>query len=242
MMVEARASSRRASHRVKPPAESTPTTSGRPVPRGEQARQRVLSAALDLLAEQGMTGFTMEAVAQRAAASKTTVYSRWPNRNSLLTDAMDAVSVPLPPPIAGDLRGDLIELVEALDAMLHDEPFGRLLAAFIDAAEREPALSRLHAGLTQRRRAPFRDVLLTAQTSGEITQQADIELTIDMLTGPSFYRRYITHQTGRRDYANSLVDSVLAGISRTTQTTVQRSERPEPSRRVTRRPTRSGTR
>jgi AcrR family transcriptional regulator len=215
MMMVARGSSRRASHLVKPPAESAPTTSGRPVPRGEQARQRVLSAALDLLAEQGMMGFTMEAVAQRAGASKTTVYSRWPNRNSLLTDAMDAVSVPLPPPIAGDLRGDLIELVKALDAMLDSEPFGRLLAAFVDAAEREPTLSSLHAGLTQRRRAPLHDVILAAQLRGEIAQDADIELAIDMLAGPSFYRRYISHHTGPRDRATSLVDAVLAGISRT---------------------------
>ena len=161
-----------------------------------------------------MTGFTMEAVAQHAGASKTTVYSRWPNRNSLLTDAMDAVSVPLSPPVSGDLRGDLIELVKALDALLSSEPFGRLLAAFIDAAEREPTLSKLHAALTQRRRAPFRDVLIAAQARGEIALDADIELAIDMLIGPSFYRRYVTHQSGPRDRAPALVDSVLAGAGR----------------------------
>ena len=61
-----------------------------PVRRGEHARQRVLrAAALDVLADDGLPGFTIEAVAQRAGASKTTLYRRWASREELLAEAMD---------------------------------------------------------------------------------------------------------------------------------------------------------
>ena len=60
-----------------------------PVRRGEHARQRVLRAALEVLADDGLPGFTIEAVAQRAGASKTTLYRRWASREELLAEAMD---------------------------------------------------------------------------------------------------------------------------------------------------------
>src|SRR6266536_5549318 len=79
-----------------------------PIGRRERARARVLRAALEVLAERGYPGFTMEAVALRAGASKTTVYRRWPSRSALLVEAMDQAFRPLETPTSGDLRRDLL--------------------------------------------------------------------------------------------------------------------------------------
>jgi AcrR family transcriptional regulator len=122
------------------------------IPRGERARERVLRAALELLADRGLPGFTMEAVAQRAGASKATVYRHWRSPGALLVDAMDLSFKPFPLPATGRLRSDLIELASRLEALLVDQPFPRLLAAFMDAAERDPALQHMHVRLTERRR------------------------------------------------------------------------------------------
>src|SRR6266545_4027657 len=84
-----------------------------PIGRGERARARVLGAALEVLAERGFPGFTMEAVALRAGASKTTVYRRGPSRSALLVAAMDEAFQPLEPPTTGDLHGDLRALMVA---------------------------------------------------------------------------------------------------------------------------------
>ncbi len=67
-----------------------PAKAPEPISRGDGARQRVLRAALDVLDEDGLPGFTMEAVARRAGASKATLYRRWPTVGALLIDAMDA--------------------------------------------------------------------------------------------------------------------------------------------------------
>src|SRR6266545_926629 len=133
-----------------------------PIGRGEHARARVLRAALEVLAERGFPGFTMEAVALRAGASKTTVYRRWSSRSALLVAAMDEAFQPLETPTTGDLRGDLLALMVASKALLGSQPFPRLLAAVIDAAEQDPNLAGLHFELTERRRAPVRAVLAEA--------------------------------------------------------------------------------
>src|SRR5689334_21197618 len=85
--------------------------------RGSRARQRVLQAALTVLADDGLPGFTMEAVARAAGASKTTLYRRWPSAAALLVDAMDATFRPFPTPATGDLAADLAELLTAQAAL-----------------------------------------------------------------------------------------------------------------------------
>jgi AcrR family transcriptional regulator len=196
-----------------PHSVATTTDGGRGrVLRGERARQRVIAAALELLAEHGLPGFTMEAVAHRAGASKTTVYSRWPTRTLLLIDAMDSASPPLPVPSSDGLRDALIELVSGMQAKLSEKVFPRLMAAFIDAAEQEPALREMQVGLTQRRRQPVRQVLTNARHRGEIRDDADIELAIDLLTGPMFYRRFLIHEPFSARHAEHLVDHVLRAV------------------------------
>ena len=172
----------------------------------------MLEAALDLLADRGLPGFTMEAVAQRAGASKATLYRHWRSPGALLVDAMDLSFRPFPPPATGQLRADLIELETSLEALLANQPFPRLMAAFIDAAEREPALRDMHVQLTERRRDLVREVLGRARHRGEIPPGADIELAVDLLAGPAFYRRFVAHRTFPPDYASAVVDHVLAGL------------------------------
>jgi AcrR family transcriptional regulator len=172
----------------------------------------VIAAALDILAEHGLPGLTMQAIAHRAAASKTTIYSRWPTRTLLLIDAMDSASPPLPLPTSDGLRTGLIELVSGMQAKLSEKAYPRLMAAFIDAAEQEPTLRDMHVGLTQRRRQPVRQVLTNARHRGEIPDHADIELAIDLLTGPTFYRRFLIHEPFSDRHAEHLVDHVLRAV------------------------------
>jgi len=157
----------------------------------------------------------MEAVALRAGASKATVYRHWSSPAALLVDAMDLGFQPLPLPETGGMRTDLIELVSGLEALVSGQPFPRLMAAVIDAAEHDPSLANLHIQLTERRREPLRHVLAGARQRGEIPATTDLELAIDLLTGPAFYRRFIAHRAFPDQYATAVVDHVLAAIGHT---------------------------
>ena len=183
-----------------------------PIGRGDRARSRVLRAALEVLAAEGLSGLTMEAVARRAGASKATLYRRWPSRSALLVEAMSTAFEPKPPQATGQARADLIALVRAGEDLLNSQPFARLMAAVVDAAERDESFATTHHELTERRREPFRNVLAEAKRRGELASTADLELATDLLVGPLFYRRFIAHRPFPEGYAEAVVDGVLGAI------------------------------
>jgi AcrR family transcriptional regulator len=180
-----------------------------PISRGAGARQRVLRAALDVLDEDGLPGFTMEAVARRAGASKATLYRRWPSVGALLIDAMDATFQPIPAPDTGHVTTDVTQLLTGFVSVLHHTRFPRLFAAFIDAAERDPTLAGLHAGLTRRRREPLLVALARGRDRGQLPTNLDLEVVTDLLAGPFFYRRFVAHQPIPANLVEQIVAHVL---------------------------------
>lgn len=100
-----------------------------------KVRTAVLAAALDELSERGYSAFTVENVAQRAGAHKTTVYRRWPDRDALAVDALaESVAAELPIPDTGSVDDDLRALSRSLVAWINS-PSGRaVLAVMVSAA------------------------------------------------------------------------------------------------------------
>ena len=76
----------------------------------------ILDAALDVLAETGYDGMTIDMVAARAKAGKATLYRRWASKPELVLDAvacMKAKDLELDAlPDTGTLRGDLVAMVK----------------------------------------------------------------------------------------------------------------------------------
>ena len=106
---------------------------------------------------------------------------------------------------------DVAQLLNGLVTLLEHTRFPRLLAAFIDAAERDPALSALHADLTQRRREPLLRVLDRAREGGRLPPDLDPEVVTDLLTGPFFYRRFIAHRPIPPGMVEDVIAEVLTG-------------------------------
>ena len=86
------------------------------------------------------------------------------------------------------------------------------MAAFTDAAERDPALGEMHAELTRRRREPLVRVLDAARARGELVEDLDVELVVDLLAAPFFYRRLVAHRAMPAEMPGAVVDHVLAGV------------------------------
>ncbi|MEU7837874.1 MULTISPECIES: TetR/AcrR family transcriptional regulator [unclassified Nonomuraea] len=68
-------------------------TSQRPAgrPRSQEVDAAILAAALDLLIERGAVLTSIEQVAQRAGVTRATVYRRFPDKTSLLIQAIESV-------------------------------------------------------------------------------------------------------------------------------------------------------
>ena len=95
----------------------------------------MLTAALELLAEAGPTGFTVAEVAKRAGVHETSIYRRWGTRERVVLEAMSQLSSELlPVPDTGTLRGDLVALGLALVKYV-ESPLGLALTRIMATAE-----------------------------------------------------------------------------------------------------------
>ncbi|WP_235826381.1 TetR/AcrR family transcriptional regulator [Candidatus Frankia alpina] len=90
------------------PSLASPRPGGRP--RDESRDHAIRSATLDLLAELGYDGVTMDRVAARAG--KATIYRRWPSKLAMVIDSINAFAEErMPTPDTGSLRLDIIEFL-----------------------------------------------------------------------------------------------------------------------------------
>jgi AcrR family transcriptional regulator len=181
--------------------------------RSVQARRHIIDNALALLAEGGFAGFSMDGLAQRAAVSKATIYRFWPSRVALLIDASQIVASPPAVADTANLRSDLLTAVEQLNRTLSSGPQGAILTALSDGSERDPKLAQLQRSLIDQWREPFRARLNTAMANGQLGQQADVDLAVDFLVGPCFYRRLVSRQPTTKSLAASTVDAFLRAFA-----------------------------
>jgi AcrR family transcriptional regulator len=181
-------------------------------PRDPELDGTILQATIELLCEQGFTGTTVEAVAERAGVGKATIYRRWATREDLLLAAGGEMGPCPGDPDCGNLRDDLILLIGGLVSMLTETPVGSLLPATVDEAARNPEMrTRLDAFITERR-APVRAALARADDRGELRAGVDHELVIDLLSGPVFTRILLTGAPLEKGVAERIVDTVLRGV------------------------------
>ncbi len=121
------------------------TPGGRPRDRAREAE--IVAAALELVADEGLPGLTMDALAARAGASKATLYRRWPDRVHLALHLLDHTAQARPaPPDTGGLRDDLAALLGMLDDQAHGA-VGALELGLAVEARRDPKVAaalRLH--------------------------------------------------------------------------------------------------
>lgn len=194
-------------------SSAPPRAPGRP--RDPERDAAILAASLDLLAERGVAGTTVEAVAARAGVGKATVYRRWASREALIVDAVASVTAPLPVPDLGSVRADLLQMLSAVGRRKPDST-ERLLPRLLGEGGRNPELLRnLREHVIEPRRARFREVLQRGVARAELRADLDLELAVDLLVAPVLYRRMIDGISGELPPAAlaGLVDVVLSGIS-----------------------------
>ena len=195
-------------------AEPTAGHAPRPGRRRNHARDtEILDAALEVLAETGYDGMTIDMVAARAKAGKATLYRRWPSKAELVVDAVacmkknDIDYAHLPD--TGTLRGDLIAMIKP-QAIEESERKLQIMAGLLSMLSRDPDLAEaVNAAIVEPRAALNRTLMRRAADRGEISPDCDIE-TLSLIT-PSMaaYRVLVLKKPVARPFLLSLIDGVL---------------------------------
>lgn len=181
--------------------------------RDDSRDPEILEATLDVLAENGYDGMTIDMVATRAKAGKATLYRRWPSKPELVLDAvacMKSSSIDLANlPDTGTLRGDLIAMIKA-PTMRDAERKLKVMAGIASMIARNPELAEAaRDALVEPRAAANRVIFQRAVDRGEISRDVDIETLISISPSMAAYRTLMLNKPVSREFIISTIDRVI---------------------------------
>jgi AcrR family transcriptional regulator len=184
-------------------------------PRDARTDRAILEATLELIAELGVYEFRTEDVAARAGVGKGAIYRRHGSKDELVTAAIAAlVSEEIVVPDTGSTREDLLLLMREAVELYSGSLAGRLIPNLIGAMARKPELAEaIRDGFLAGRRAALREVLRRGVERGDLRPDIDLELALDLLGGPLFYRLLITGGPIDEQLAAGVAELILRGFS-----------------------------
>jgi len=183
-------------------------------PRARRSDVDILDATLDVIAEHGVSGATVDTVADKAGISKATIYRHWGSRAQLIHAALSSLEGPYVETEGDSLREDLTVLLCHLVEYFNRRDIGRIFPSFIDAAVRDPELAELHRNTMRRARASFEQVVRRGVERGELAPDVDIGLFVDVVRAPFIYRRVVAQSPVRTEDIDAVLDLVLGAFNR----------------------------
>ena len=185
-------------------------------PRSAQSHEAIVRATLELLAEVGFERLTMEQVQRRAGVGKATIYRRWASKSELVKEAIQFFSAELPVPDTGSLKDDYATVAAAAVAIAANRNAALLMPRLLTEVSHDRELHAIFtAQLVEPRRAVMRKLIERAIARGEVREDVDVELAIDMLVGPVLYRFMIEGDDLRpaAERAPRVLELLLSGLS-----------------------------
>ena len=178
-------------------------------PRSIECDQAILRAALDEYAERGYDGMSVDAVAARAGVGKATIYRRYQCKTDLVMAAAAAVvHEDWEPPTGDDLQRDLRTALVHLRG-IYGTTAGRAARRVVADSVSHPDLADAFHGLVAQRRAHTRRMIEQGVARGELSSRVDADVVTDMLSGPVFYRLFISGDPVDDAFLDSVVETAL---------------------------------
>ena len=171
---------------------------------------------MEVLSDNGVGDFTVEAVARRSGVAKTTIYRNWASVDALLFDALSAAIEPDPEPDTGSLRSDLLSLADHLVSIPESERGARrqLFSSLFAASVGDRRLTEVFDRMLTSRCAPMGTIVARAKARGELAPEVDERLVTELLVGPVLFRLMFRDETFCRAELEKLVDYGLEGLLR----------------------------
>jgi AcrR family transcriptional regulator len=185
-------------------------------PRSAVADASIVRATLELLLEGGYRALTMEQVRARAGVGKATLYRRYGSKQELVAEAIRHLNQPLDEPDTGHVRDDILLIAQSALAGAERVGFATFAPRVLAESVGDPEMHAIfYENLVAPRRALMGEILRRGVARGQLRQDLDVELAIDVLTGPWVYRLLISGGDPGVLYRadpSALLDLVLGGI------------------------------
>jgi AcrR family transcriptional regulator len=182
-------------------------------PRDRQIDAAVIDAALAALDRSGYGRLTLEEVARQAATTKPAIYRRWPNRQRLVLAALGQRLGRVRAPDTGCTLCDLDECLKVFVAAFRRMPPGVIGPLFADCAGDRELRAVFMTTLLDPPRAAVRETLERAAARGDLRDEVDVELILDLIGSLIHYRALFGHAPTSNIEMERAVEALLQGIA-----------------------------
>ena len=181
-------------------------------PRSEESRRAILDATRRLLTHMSVSKISIEAIAKKAGVGKTTIYRWWPNKQSVVMEAvfnqpgfqnfMPQATVPFT-----GIQNQIEKLVRQLTGKN-----GRIVAEIIGECQGDvEILKALVKNFFQDRYNSLAYYIQKGKHEGTFNQAIDVEVAIDVILGPIIFR-LMSGQNLDEAFSKRLVDMVRGAM------------------------------
>jgi AcrR family transcriptional regulator len=179
-------------------------------PRVEGDReQEILDAALEVLADVGYDRLTMDAVAQRAKASKATLYRRWNSKAKLVVESLARTKTVPEVPNTGDLRSDLLGAFCGHGG-LTDHDTTSTFGAVVTAVSTDPEFAReFREQVVGPKARVSRVVFENALARGDLRPDIDLDIVVPALAGIVLHRVFILGEQPDVALIERVIDQII---------------------------------
>ncbi|MDB9311599.1 TetR/AcrR family transcriptional regulator [Spirulina sp. CS-785/01] len=192
--------------------------------RTAKTRDRILKAATQVFAQEGITGATTREIARVAQVNEVTLFRHFHSKDYLLgavverVTALQAEALAHPEEWTYDLYTDILHFAQIYDQMLEDHE--ALIRMFVGEARRHPdSAQQMLSEAVAKSREQFINYLKHCMQKELVHPQIDLILAVEQLTGMLFSG--MLHRTAqcrlndysRQEYVESCVRLFVRGIS-----------------------------
>ena len=177
--------------------------------------QAITGAVLHEWSDNGYARLSMEAVARRAGVGKSALYRRWGSKQEMALSVLDELRVSVvPAPGTGSLYGDLHALARAFVTWVSDPRIAPILADLVAESIRDlnlrEAVERL---LRTPQRTQSQPIFDHAIARGELSQDADPELILELLASSIYWRAVVRAKPVTDNYIHALITTIQHGLA-----------------------------
>lgn len=178
--------------------------------------RKVLQAALALYGREGWSGFNLTKVAKEAGVGKSSIYSRWPNRDVMF---MDAVITLIPfLSVKGETLRDILHAEIEYRIKLYLGPYCESIRQIFVEGKTvdEPTLHQVHDRIFSIPISNLKDKLWTYKASHQLPDSVSVTRLVDAIEGSVLMRTLLLPPenvpcflTEIYEYADSLIADQL---------------------------------
>lgn len=182
-------------------------------PRDESIDDEIVRCLFELIDQVGLSGVTIEAIAERAGVSKATIYRRWSSKEDLVVDAIAGLVGDVVIPQGDGVREVLLHAIGRLQTHMSTTTAGAVLPWMIgEVALGSDVGHRYVEAVIKPGREALAGHISQAVGAGELRSDLDVEVAVDMLLGPMIVTKLLgSYRAPRENWAEQFIDGLLDG-------------------------------